>query len=66
MAWLLTGDAKYADKSLAIMLAYTDAYPKMTVAGYRSTGGSCKLARNTLVVTWCLPDFAEGYSLLAA
>ena len=40
MAWLLTGDAKYADKAIAIMLAYADAYPKMTVAGYRSTGGS--------------------------
>ena len=40
VAWLLTGDAKYADKALAIMRAYADAYPKMTVAGYRSTGGS--------------------------
>lgn len=66
MAWLLTGDGNYADKAITIMLAYADAYPKMTVAGYRSTGGSSRLAKYTLIVTWCLPDFAEGYALLAA
>ena len=65
-AWLLTGDAKYADKAIVIMLAYADAYPNMTVTGYRSTGGSSRLAKNTLVVTWCLPDLTEGYSMLAA
>jgi len=66
MAWLLTGEAKYADKSIAIMLAYADAHPTMSIKDYRSTAGGSRLGYNTLIVSWSLPDFAEGYSLLAS
>ena len=66
VAWLLTGDSKYADKAIAIMLAYADAHPTMSITDYRSTAGGSRLGYNTLVVTWCLPNLAEGYALLAS
>jgi len=66
VAWLLTGDRKYADKAAAIMLAYADAHPTMSMTDYRSTAGGSRLGYNTLTVTWCLPNLAEGYALLAS
>jgi len=65
-AWLLSGADKYADKAITIMLAYADAHPTMTVSGDRSTGGSSRLGKNTLIVSWSLPALAEGYALLEA
>jgi len=65
-AWLLTGEDKYAEKAVAIMLAYADAHPTMSVTDYRSTAGGSRLGYNTLIVTWCLPNLAEGYTLLAS
>lgn len=66
MAWLLTGEAKYADKSITMMLAYAEAHPTMSIADHRSTAGGSRLAQRTLATTWFLPHFAEGYALLAA
>ncbi len=65
VAWLLTGDSTYADKALAIALAYADAYPSMTVLGTRSTSGGSKLSKTTLGSSWQLHKLAEGYAMLA-
>lgn len=66
VAWLLTGDDRYADKAATMALAYADAHPTMTVHGYRSTGGSTRLGKNTLVTSWNLHKLAEGYAMLAS
>ncbi|MBM4030810.1 MAG: hypothetical protein FJ291_03395 [Planctomycetes bacterium] len=66
LGWLLTGDEKYAGKAVTIALAYADAHPTMTVAGYRSTGGGSRLGKATLVTAWNLHKLAEGYAMLAS
>lgn len=65
-AYLLTGDGKYADKAITMMLAYADLHPTMTVTNYRSTGGGSRLGYNTLSASWMLPNIAEAYSRLSA
>lgn len=64
--WLLTGDARYADKAIAMAAAYAEAHPKMTVVGERSTGTGSRLGKSALVAAWNLPNLAEARAMLAS
>jgi len=64
LAWLLTGEARFADKALAIARSYAEAHPTMTARAFRSTGGGSRLGIVTLVTAWNLHKLAEGYALL--
>jgi hypothetical protein len=66
MAWQLTGEARYADKAIAMALDWAAAQPSFTMTGYRSCGLGTRLAANALCTSWCLPDFAEARALLAS
>ena len=65
MAWQLTGEAKYADKAIAMALEWAAAQPGFTMSGERSCGHGTRLGANCLVTSWCLPDLAEARALVA-
>ena len=66
LAWLLTGEAKYADKAIAMATAFAAAHPGMTVVGERSCGTSTRLSTYNLGAAWNLPNLAEARIMLAA
>lgn len=65
MAWQITGEAKYADKAIAMALDWATTQPSFTIAGYRSCGLGSRLGLVTLVTSWNLPNLAEARALLA-
>jgi hypothetical protein len=65
-AWLLTGEAKYADKAIDMALKWAAAYPTMTVVGDRSTGTGSRLTNTCLGSSWNTPNLAEARAMLAS
>lgn len=65
LAWLLTGEAKYADKAIVMATAFAAAHPEMTVVGERSCGTSTRLSTYNLGAAWNLPALAEARVMLA-
>ena len=65
LAYLLTGKTDYAEKSVTMLCDYADAYPRMPLAGTRSTAGFSRLGWATLHSCYAVGGFAKGYGLLA-
>lgn len=65
VAWLMTGEARYAEKATEILMDYVAGHPKMAIVGTRSTSGGSKLGANTLHSSYVIPVFAEGYRILS-
>lgn len=65
-AWLLTGEAKYADKAIDMAVKWAAAYPTMTMVGERSTGCGTRLSNTCLGSAWNLPNVAEARAMLAS
>ncbi|MCF7854928.1 MAG: heparinase II/III family protein [Candidatus Pacebacteria bacterium] len=66
LAWLLTGEDKYAEKASSLLLSLAAAYPDMPVNNARSTAGASKLGVSTLLASYILPRLAEGYAFLSS
>ena len=64
LAWLMTGEEKYASKARRMLLKYAEAYPEMPIHGTRSTSAGAKLGANTLHASYVIPVFARGYYYL--
>ena len=65
LAYLLTGKTDYAEKAVTMLCDYADAYPRMPLAGTRSTAGFARLGFATLHACYAVGGFAKGYGLLA-
>jgi phage FluMu protein Com len=64
LAWLVTGEEKYASKARRMLLKYAQAYPDMPIHGTRSTSAGARLGANTLHASYVIPVFARGYYYL--
>lgn len=64
LAYLLTGDQKYALKAMKILLTYATAYPHLPLTSTRSTSAGSKLGGTTLSSSYVIPYFAEGYAYI--
>ncbi|MFP4029819.1 MAG: alginate lyase family protein [Candidatus Brocadiia bacterium] len=64
LAWLMTGEKKYAAKSARILLKYAKQYADMPIRGTRSTAGGARLGASTLHASYVIPVFARGYYYL--
>ena len=66
LAWLLTGDDAHAATAVRILRDLADAHAEMPVAGRRSTSGGTALGCSSLLTSYVLPLFAEGYAYVTA
>lgn len=66
LAWLITGEEKYAAKAKRLLEKYAAGRPHMPNHGTRSTSAGARLALNTLHASYVIPVFAQGYYYLRA
>jgi len=64
LAWLISGEEKYAEKATEMLLNYADGYSAMPTRNRRSTSGGARLGANTLHASYVIPAFARGYFYL--
>ena len=64
LAWLATGEEKYARKAEKMLLKYAAGYPEMPSHGTRSTAAGARLGWSTLHASYVIPVFSEAYYFL--
>lgn len=64
--WLLTGEEKYRDKVVAILLAYARYYPDYQEHGGIPYNGPGKANAQTLCEANCHADFARGFDIVSS
>jgi len=64
LAWLLTGNEAYAEKSARLLLGYAEAYNQMPIDGARSTSGRTRIGGRSLGSSYTTPQFAQAFHYL--